>query len=1228
MGWANKLNQYQHLQTNRPPLKRSILFLLVLLLLVAGSVYFFGPPENLLSFYGVSGISIFLFLLRLFFPDELRLMMQKIRRLLGVKRRGAQKIIPEYNFDKKKYLLQNLKEQVYKRCKVHLNLINETEVKYITELNWRLHTHTSKDEKKQGSLLEVLRHTQKFSSKSFAVIGDAGVGKTSAIYNYLLQMLEAEETVKEEEQPIPVYFSLSSLRRNQPFKEWLLQEFKRIYHLDKIPASHFLSKHKVFPFLDGLDQMSQDYRDKCFEDIYDYSRHNPIAITSRPQAFKDSIQHLKAKKMDASQIFDVYELRPLSSYQIKKITSALATKETFRDIFDKSPRLKSFVRFPMALQIVCVIIKDLTIADLNSLENGDDVEIFHKLWQKYDAYVFKTERDISAKSPSYSPTQLRHWLKNMALQGDSFFIEEMQPMFLSSKAMRLNYYFLSRLPAAFLLSIAAGFFLADPLDFWDAAVLTGLSVVGVIWLSRTYERKYGKKVFTNLYAALRHKKNTTLTTSLMNILLFLFPLILVLGVYYGFTTPRSPDIPGEMRFNNLFSSTEAIVGILIAILMAMFFGIRYRWQKIDIDIRSVERIRRDWRNFLIYGFLGGTALGLFLIPAVFLFRKLAGDSTFNIWLQEKLYIDNVYLFAFMVGSILGFFLAGLTGYLHDNDTLLDKTTKKKHKYRPNYGMRKSFVNALKSGVLCTIIMASLFGLVIGGMEGEITSVIKAVKAGIAFGILGFLWFGGLDVLSHYCLRIVIFLDNSGPLNYLRFLEEASQLRFVKPVGSGYEFMHPTLKDYFATGSFNTLKKSWLKRRMVPGICFLVLIPIIYTVTQRFTNDFHWQDAHGFELETSLPFLRPIPGSPNELLVSGLPDQHTKYLELTTHGRIRVGTFLGYMAAGGTEAGFLGMGVGNTFDYPDMQEVNHGALVLRKKGSTPWVPFPEEDVYGVGNNSRSVWVNVQNNDTLEFKINDREWQNNTGIFYVSIDTIPKTSNTMQIISHRGAAGLAPENTLEGIQKALELRVEKIEIDIHQTRDNQLVVMHDQKVDRTTNGKGKIQDLDLRTLKALEIKSDMAKTGEPLRIPDLDSVLKLISASNTKLLIEIKYPESYPGLAANLVQLVKKHRLTDQVEVFSFDKKFIRNFKKNYPDFYTGIFVFGPLDYKDVSGIDAVGVYYHSLIWFPSFKDRLKAKQLDVFVWNINSQRSMQRLIKLGVDGIITDRPELLKATLGN
>ena len=235
--------------------------------------------------------------------------------------------------------------------------------------------------------------------------------------------------------------------------------------------------------------------------------------------------------------------------------------------------------------------------------------------------------------------------------------------------------------------------------------------------------------------------------------------------------------------------------------------------------------------------------------------------------------------------------------------------------------------------------------------------------------------------------------------------------------------------------------------------------------------------------------------------------------------------------------------------------------------------------------------------------------------------------MQIISHRGAAGLEPENTIRSLKKAISLNVDKIEIDVHLSKDGKLVVMHDRSVDRTTNGNGNIKDLESDYIKKLYVQNNFDLESKDLKVPFLSEVFDIIKGVDITLLIEVKNPKIYPGIDLKLLDLIEKYNVESQVEIFSFDNKFVENLKNSRPDLFVGQFKISPFNSGKLDNVNAVGIYYHSLLIRKSYLEELHKKNIKVYVWSVNSQSAMQKMIDLKVDGIITDRPDVLKTTMG-
>jgi glycerophosphoryl diester phosphodiesterase len=250
----------------------------------------------------------------------------------------------------------------------------------------------------------------------------------------------------------------------------------------------------------------------------------------------------------------------------------------------------------------------------------------------------------------------------------------------------------------------------------------------------------------------------------------------------------------------------------------------------------------------------------------------------------------------------------------------------------------------------------------------------------------------------------------------------------------------------------------------------------------------------------------------------------------------------------------------------------------------------------------------------------------------------------VMAHRGGRGLWPENTLYAFERAVELGVDVLEMDIHTTADGVPVVMHDDTVDRTTNGSGPIQALTLEELKSLDAgyrwSADDGQTfpyrGQGISVPTVEEVFAAFP--ETPMNIEIKQAE--PSMVVPFCQLIRDHHLADQVLVASFDQETIVAFREECPEVatsagrseITSLFVLSKLfleaTYSPASSAAQVPEYEGSLhVLTRRFVDAAQSRDMEVHAWTINDEADMERLIALGVDGIITDYPDRLLALLG-
>jgi glycerophosphoryl diester phosphodiesterase len=218
----------------------------------------------------------------------------------------------------------------------------------------------------------------------------------------------------------------------------------------------------------------------------------------------------------------------------------------------------------------------------------------------------------------------------------------------------------------------------------------------------------------------------------------------------------------------------------------------------------------------------------------------------------------------------------------------------------------------------------------------------------------------------------------------------------------------------------------------------------------------------------------------------------------------------------------------------------------------------------------------------------------------------------VVGHRGAAGLEPENTLRGFRRAIELGVDCVECDVHLTRDDRLAVIHDTTVDRTTNGHGPVSSFTLAKLKDLD-------AGQGERIPALEEVLETIRG-RVRLLLEMKGE----GTAEPAVQAVLQAGLEESVTFTCFVLDRLREVRQLNPNLSTGaIFAPPPADVIAQAvdaGASSLGVHYPHVT--RPLVEEAHAAGLFIRAWNPDTVEEMRAMMALGVDGISTNRPDLL------
>jgi glycerophosphoryl diester phosphodiesterase len=215
-----------------------------------------------------------------------------------------------------------------------------------------------------------------------------------------------------------------------------------------------------------------------------------------------------------------------------------------------------------------------------------------------------------------------------------------------------------------------------------------------------------------------------------------------------------------------------------------------------------------------------------------------------------------------------------------------------------------------------------------------------------------------------------------------------------------------------------------------------------------------------------------------------------------------------------------------------------------------------------------------------------------------------------IGHRGARAYAPENTLASFKKALEIGVDAVELDVRKTKDNQIVVIHDADVKRTTNGEGLVSELTLKEIK------NLSADGE--KIPTLEETLDFLD-KKVKVFVELKET----GIEEQVLSIVHAKRMEKNVVLTSFLEDALKKIRELNKDIETGL-IYAKHKNPLKAALELRANYLLALYRFMHSANVQKAHEngLKVVVWTINTPEEVEEYARKGVDGIASDKPDIL------
>ena len=236
-----------------------------------------------------------------------------------------------------------------------------------------------------------------------------------------------------------------------------------------------------------------------------------------------------------------------------------------------------------------------------------------------------------------------------------------------------------------------------------------------------------------------------------------------------------------------------------------------------------------------------------------------------------------------------------------------------------------------------------------------------------------------------------------------------------------------------------------------------------------------------------------------------------------------------------------------------------------------------------------------------------------------------------VAHRGLSGLYPENTMIAFRKAIEADCDGIEMDVHLTRDGVPVVIHDEEVDRTTNGSGYVKDFTYEQFCNLDAGIKFSDEFKGEKIPTLKEFFDFMKDNDKLINIELKNSIiHYEGLEEKVYKEIENYGFEDRVIISSFDHYSIRKCIRLNKNIKTGILywdcIFEPHNYCKVVGASALHPEFNS-ITEEIVRDAHEDFQ-QVNVYTVNEKKDMEKMIDLNVDMIITNYPNILKEVLEN
>jgi glycerophosphoryl diester phosphodiesterase len=229
-------------------------------------------------------------------------------------------------------------------------------------------------------------------------------------------------------------------------------------------------------------------------------------------------------------------------------------------------------------------------------------------------------------------------------------------------------------------------------------------------------------------------------------------------------------------------------------------------------------------------------------------------------------------------------------------------------------------------------------------------------------------------------------------------------------------------------------------------------------------------------------------------------------------------------------------------------------------------------------------------------------------------------TVEIIAHRGAAGIRPENTMSAVVKAIEDGADWVEIDVQETADGEVIIAHDSDFMKSSGVNLKVWNATMADLARIDIGSSFDPAYSAERTPTLRAVL-LAARGRSKVMIELKYYGHNVDLEGRVARIVEETGMTDQIAVMSLKIGMVEKMRSLRPGWRTGILAARAIGDLSKLETDYIAVNTGQISIDLIKRSNAKGKQL--YAWTVDDPVTMSRMISMGVDGLITNQPALAR-----